>query len=92
MLRGSLLSIISDYEDERRIIKGEYVLVIEGKSLLEKRHERQEAFEAVSIKEHFLDYMAKGMDKKEAMKAVAKSRGISKRDVYNELLDNKEII
>ena len=92
VIRGSLLSIISDYEDERRVIKGEYVLVIEGKSLLEKRHERQEAFEAVSIKEHFLDYMAKGMDKKEAMKAVAKSRGISKRDVYNELLDNKEII
>ena len=32
-------------------------------------------------------YLAQGMDKKEAMKAVAKDRGVSKRDIYNALLD-----
>lgn len=84
--RGSLLKIISDYEEEKQIIKGEYVLVIEGKSLRERRAQNQAVFEDISIKEHFGEYISKGMDKKEAMKAVAKDRGISKREVYKELL------
>ena len=86
VIRGGILNIISDYEKERRVIKGEYVLVVEGKSLWEKRNEKQAAFDDISIKEHFEDYISKGMDKKDAMKAVAKDRGISKREVYKELL------
>lgn len=84
--RGSLLKIISDYEEEKQIIKGEYVLVIEGKSLRERRAQNQAVFDDISIKEHFGEYISKGMVKKEAMKAVAKDRGISKREVYKELL------
>lgn len=86
VIRGRLLKLISDYEEERQVVRGEYVLVIEGKSLKEKRIEKQASFDDISIKEHFKDYISKGMDKKEAMKAVAKDRGISKRDVYKELL------
>mgnify|MGYP000883930165 FL=1 len=86
VLRGKLADIIADYESEKIAIRGEYVLVIEGKSLLEKREERQKSFEEISIREHYEKYISEGMDKKEAMKAVAKDRGIQKRDVYKELL------
>ncbi len=86
VLKGRLAEIISDYESEKVAIRGEYVLVIEGKSLLEKREERQKSFEEVSIREHYEKYITEGMDKKEAMKAVAKDRGIQKREVYKELL------
>ena len=86
VLRGRLAEIISDYESEKVAIRGEYVIVIEGKSLLEKREERQKSFEEISIREHYEKYISEGMDKKEAMKAVAKDRGIQKRDVYKELL------
>ena len=86
VLKGRLAEIISDYESEKVAIRGEYVLVIEGKSLLEKKEERQKSFEEISIREHYEKYIAEGMDKKEAMKAVAKDRGIQKRDVYKELL------
>ena len=86
VLRGSLSNIIADYESGRVAVRGEYVLVIEGKSLLEKRSERQKSFEEISIKEHFDKYISEGLDKKDAMKAVAKDRGIQKREVYKELL------
>ena len=86
VLRGSLSNIIADYESGRVTVRGEYVLVIEGKSLLEKRSERQKSFEEISIKEHFDKYISEGLDKKDAMKAVAKDRGIQKREVYKELL------
>ena len=86
VLKGNLEAIIADYEVEKIVVRGEYVLVIEGKSLLEKREERQKSFEEISIKEHYEKYISEGMDKKEAMKAVAKDRGIQKREVYKELL------
>jgi hypothetical protein len=86
VLKGNLGDIIADYEAEKIVVRGEYVLVIEGKSILEKREERQKSFEEISIKEHYEKYISEGMDKKEAMKAVAKDRGIQKREVYKELL------
>ena len=86
VLKGNLEAIIADYEAEKIVVRGEYVLVIEGKSLLKKREERQKSFEEISIKEHYEKYISEGMDKKEAMKAVAKDRGIQKREVYKELL------
>jgi 16S rRNA (cytidine1402-2'-O)-methyltransferase len=67
--------------------RGEYVLVIAGKSKAEVIEEARAAFEDISIEEHYNQYIAQGMDKKEAMKAVAKDRGVSKRDIYNALLD-----
>lgn len=66
--------------------RGEYVLVVEGKSLLEFQKEREENWRDISIEEHMQQYEAQGIDHKEAMKKVAKDRGISKRDVYQYLL------
>lgn len=63
--------------------RGEYVLVIEGKSKEEQRAEQTEQFSELSIEEHVLHYInEEGMDKKSAMKAAAKDRGVSKRDIY----------
>jgi 16S rRNA (cytidine1402-2'-O)-methyltransferase len=66
--------------------KGEYVLVIEGRSHKELEAEKQSLWETKSILEHMDIYIEKGIDKKEAMKLVAKDRGISKREVYKELI------
>ena len=66
--------------------KGECVLVIEGKSREEIRREEVSKWEEMSIEEHMEHYTSRGIDKKEAMKLVAKDRGISKRDVYQQLL------
>ena len=67
--------------------RGEYVLVLAGKSKAEVIEEARAAFEEMTIAEHMDMYLNQGMDKKEAMKAVAKDRGVSKRDIYNALLD-----
>lgn len=75
---------ISYYEQNKP--KGEYVLVIQGKSHQEVIQEQQAQWENISIEEHLQIYLDKNMSKKDAMKAVAKDRGISKRDVYQALL------
>lgn len=66
--------------------RGECVLVLEGKSREQVRLEQQQSWESISIEEHMEQYLAKGMDRKEAMKQVAKDRGVSKRDIYQVLL------
>ncbi len=74
---------------EKKDAKGEIVIVIEGKSwdLLDK--ESQDTWSALSVKEHMDHYENQGLDRKAAMKKVAKDRGVPKREVYNELLDYK---
>ena len=67
--------------------RGEYVLVIEGKSHREKKEEEIRSWEQLSIEEHMAYYTDGGMDNKEAMKRVAKDRGVSKRDIYQYLLN-----
>lgn len=66
--------------------KGECVLVIEGRSREEIKKEQQMKWEEISLEEHMAHYEQQGMSRKEAMKCVAKDRGISKRDVYQQLL------
>ena len=62
--------------------RGEYVLVIEGKSLAQKKQEDIAAWEDKSIEEHMEYYRMQGLDEKAAMKQVARDRGVSKRDIY----------
>lgn len=71
------------YEEEEP--RGEYVLVVEGRSLKEKKAQEIAVWESMSIEEHMAYYEEQGMDHKSAMKAVAKDRGVSKRDIYKEL-------
>ena len=66
--------------------KGECVMVIEGKTFKEMAEEDRQSWLAMSIPEHMEIYLAKGMDKKEAMKAVARDRGVSKQEIYKALL------
>ncbi len=66
--------------------KGECVLVVEGRSREELRQEELAKWEEMSLEEHMAYYEEQGIDHKEAMKKVAKDRGISKRDVYKQLL------
>lgn len=66
--------------------KGEFVLVLEGRNGEEIKKEKEESFKSLDLNEHMKIYLDKGMDKKEAMKAVAKDRGVPKREVYNALL------
>lgn len=66
--------------------RGEFVLVIEGRKIEELKKEKEASFQEMDINEHMKLYLDKGMDKKEAMKAVAVDRGIPKREVYKMLL------
>ena len=70
--------------------RGEYVLVIAGKTREEQEQERQAQFEDLSIPEHMAHFLEEGMTEKEAMKAVAQERGIPKREVYQAWLEEKK--
>lgn len=65
--------------------KGECVLVVEGRSRSEAVREEQEKWEEMSIEAHMEYYTSRGMAKKEAMRMVAKDRGVQKREIYNYL-------
>ena len=79
----TLESALAFYEKEEP--RGEYVLVLEGKSHEEKRREEIASWESMSIEEHMAYYEEQGMDHKTAMKQVAKDRGVGKRDIYAHL-------
>lgn len=83
ILPTTLEDALAKYEEEEP--RGEYVLVLEGKSFEQKREEAIRSWEEMTIEEHMAYYEAQGMDNKIAMKQVAKDRGVSKRDIYNHL-------
>lgn len=70
--------------------KGECVIVMEGRSRQEMKEEAQKSWEEMDLQEHMDLYLNQGMNQKDAMKAVAKDRGIAKRDVYRMLLEREE--
>ena len=69
--------------------KGECVMIIEGKSFQELKEQSQEEFLKIPLSEHMNRYMDQGYSKKEAMKLVAKDRGVGKRDIYQQLLEEE---
>lgn len=78
----------ADYYEENEP-KGEYVLVIEGKSRKEIEEEQQKSWESMSIEEHMAFYEKQGIDRKSAMKKVASDRGVGKREIYQALLKDE---
>lgn len=76
---------VSYYDKEEP--KGEFVLVLEGADAEELEKKEQQQWQEMSLERHMELYASQGLTKKEAMKAVAKDRGISKRDVYAALLE-----
>ena len=69
--------------------KGEFVLVLEGKSAEDMNRAKQEKWQEMPLPKHMKIYEDKGLSRKEAMKAVAKARGVSKREIYAKLLEDE---
>ena len=85
VFRTTFSGALAHYEQEEP--KGECVIVVEGKTHEEIKKEKEQAWETMPIEDHMDHYLSQGMDKKDAMKQVAKDRGISKRDVYQYLMN-----
>lgn len=88
VLRMTMGSLIEKFEDEKP--RGEYVLVIDGKSMVQKEQEKRAEWQEIPLGQHMEKYISQGMSEKEAMKSVAKDRGISKREVYQYCLEKKK--
>ncbi|MGF7017956.1 16S rRNA (cytidine1402-2'-O)-methyltransferase [Lachnospiraceae bacterium PF1-21] len=86
--RVSLSEGIAYYQEHE--VKGEIVLVIAGRDRKELEAAEVSAWEKLSVTEHMEYYLEQGIDKKEAMKKVAKDRNLTKRDIYQELLELKK--
>ena len=83
--KTTLEDVLAYYKENEP--RGEYVLVVAGKSKEALVEEQRQEWEKLTLEEHMAHYENGGMDRKEAMKQVAKDRGISKRDVYRALLE-----
>ncbi|MDD7795721.1 16S rRNA (cytidine(1402)-2'-O)-methyltransferase [Clostridium sp. 'White wine YQ'] len=79
-VRGKLEDVIEYFSSNN--IKGEFVLVLSGKSDQELVEEAKAKWENLTIEEHIIKFIDEGLDKKEAIKKVAKERGLSKSEVY----------
>ena len=87
IFRTTLSEAVTYYETNAP--KGECVLVLEGRSRSEMEAEEQQRWSEMPLKEHMEYYVNQGADRKEAMKRVAKDRGVSKRDIYQALLEEE---
>lgn len=81
---STIKDLLDFYQDQKPL--GECVLVIEGKSRQELKEEAVASWEEISIEEHMEIYEKQGISRKDAMKQVAKDRGVSKREIYQYLL------
>lgn len=81
--RGNLKDIYEYFNSKE--IRGEFVLIVSGvdKELLEKNE--MVVWNNLSLEEHFEKYILEGLTDKDAIKKVAKERGIDRREVYKVL-------
>ncbi|WP_026519988.1 16S rRNA (cytidine(1402)-2'-O)-methyltransferase [Butyrivibrio sp. FCS006] len=84
----TIAEAISFYKENEP--RGEYVLVIEGKSLEEQDEEKRLSWQEMSIEDHMKYYEDQGISHKDAMKKVAADRGVGKREIYQALLNTEE--
>lgn len=85
MTKTTLENVLFQFKDKKP--RGEYVLVIEGNSRQKIQCEQRKVWEKLTLEEHMAHYEASGNSRGDAMKLVAKDRGISKREVYQMLLN-----
>lgn len=85
IIRGNISEVIADIKD--RNIKGEFVIVIEGKTQEQIDEENKEKWADIDVKQHLINLMEGGLTKKEAIKVVSKERGLSKNEVYKVAID-----
>ena len=82
VIRTTIEGAIAYYSE--REPRGEYVLIMEGAS---KEELRSRAFWAdMTVPEHVEHYVSEGMSKNDAIKAVAKDRGVAKSEIYNQVM------
>lgn len=82
ILRFTLEGAIAYYE--MNTPRGEYVLVMEGTS---KEQQKENAFWAsMTVEEHVEFYVSQDMKKNDAIKAVARDRGVGKSEIYNQVM------
>ncbi|MBR3288249.1 MAG: 16S rRNA (cytidine(1402)-2'-O)-methyltransferase [Lachnospiraceae bacterium] len=82
-LRGSLSDLLENFEN--RTIKGEFVLIVSGIDKNFIKEQEIDKWLKLSVKEHYDRYISEGLSDKDAIKKVAKDRGVDKRDIYREL-------
>lgn len=85
IIRGDILEVIEHFKEKG--IKGEFVLVVQGKQKEEIEEEKKKEWENITIEEHIIKIIEDGITKKEAIKIVAKERGLAKSDVYKHSLN-----
>ena len=83
----TLKEVVPYYEQNEP--RGEYVLVLEGCSRQQMEQEAQDAWKEMSLGDHMKLYEEQGMNRKDAMKQVAKDRGVGKREIYQALLEEE---
>lgn len=88
VIRADLAGLLAHTREQEP--RGECVLVIQGKSSQELAAEERVQWEALTIEEHMDYHERQGLTRKEAMKQVARDRGLGKRDVYRLLLEKEE--
>lgn len=90
IVRCTLDEAVDKYDKETP--KGEFVLILEGvdEKLLEEA--KISSWNGISLEDHVKRYTDSGLDRKEALKRVANDRGMSKRDVYNSLIDKQDFL
>jgi 16S rRNA (cytidine1402-2'-O)-methyltransferase len=76
-IRGNLSEVVAANLE----IKGEIVILVEGT----KKTATQEMLNQIDLQEHFRHYLEQGYPEKEAMKAVAKDRELSKSEIYKQI-------
>lgn len=85
ILRGTVDECIEYYEENTP--RGEYVIVISGKTKEEIIEEKKSQWEGLTVEEHIEKFISEGKDKKEAVKLVAKERGVHKSEIYKHSLN-----
>lgn len=83
--RTTITQALAHYEAEPA--RGECVLVVQGQSRAHLEQKERASWMEVPLTEHMAHYENQGLDRKEAMKQVAKDRGLPKRHIYNQLLN-----
>lgn len=71
-------------------LRGEMVVMVEGATISEATTSLFSPTDAESIVSAVDGLIAQGLDKKEAMRQVAQAAGLSRRDVYQTLLDRDQ--
>ncbi len=84
VLQCSLAEAIHYFQENE--LRGEFVFVLEGEDAAVLEQQEQKKWESIPLEEHMEQYLSQGMDRKEAMRAVAKDRGMTKNQVYKSLL------